>query len=393
MKSRQRVLLVAPYYKPAVAFGGPTASLSALAEALVAEGIGVTVFTTNAAAPDMNMERSDFVDNTAGVEVHYFERLLLRQLPMYFYSPGLWRACHADMARFDVAYISATWTFPFIAAAHAAGRAQVPFVVAPKGSFMDAAMAHSRLKKALYLKLVELPYMKKARLIHCTSELEAAQTSRLGLRTLVIPNSLNTARFDRIPQAGLFRERLGIPASAPLSIFVGRLHAEKRLDLIVNAFSAVSQLVPDAHLALLGEDYGEHTRCLRLIEDSPARDRIHLCGPASSQDLLPVYADADLLVLLSIRENFGMVVAEAMAAGLPVLITDTVGIAPEVLHARAGFVVRDEFAAIVNQWVLALTDDDLRAYGQRGAKAARARFSQGAVATQMREAFSGVGSR
>ena len=94
---------------------------------------------------------------------------------------------------------------------------------------------------------------------------------------------------------------------------------------------------------------------------------VHFAGMLTGMPLMQSYADADLHVLLSHRENFAMVVAEAMAAVLPVLVTEQVGLAEEVAKAGAGYSVRPEIEAIAERWSDLLANPELRAsMGQKG---------------------------
>jgi len=105
---------------------------------------------------------------------------------------------------------------------------------------------------------------------------------------------------------------------------------------------------------------------------------------------MQAYADADLLVLLSHRENFGMVVAEAMAAGVPVLISDQVGLAEEVKQANAGCVVSSKAEEIARTWTQMLTSPALRQMGSRGRNLAEEHFASEVVAAQMIEVLSRI---
>ena len=109
--------------------------------------------------------------------------------------------------------------------------------------------------------------------------------------------------------------------------------------------------------------------------------------------LLQAYADADLLVLLSHRENFGMVVAEGMAAGLPVLISDQVGLAEEVKQAEAGRVVADDEHEAAQTWQALLTLPNLHAMGARGQTLVSTHFDSEIVAAQMRNALTRIAAQ
>ena len=117
-------------------------------------------------------------------------------------------------------------------------------------------------------------------------------------------------------------------------------------------------------------------------------DRVHFLGLLKGSDLLQAYTDADLLLLLSHRENFGMVAAEAMAAGLPVLLSDDVGLADEVTRAGAGLVVSAMLDNVVEGWSHLLADPvGRRTMGQNGRRLVRKQFASPVVAGRMLQLF------
>ena len=107
----------------------------------------------------------------------------------------------------------------------------------------------------------------------------------------------------------------------------------KRLDLTIESFALVAQRLPSAHLAIVGPDGGVEAELRRLIDRLGIADQVHLIGLLEGERLGTVYSAANLLVMLSQRENFGMAAAEALAFGVPVLLSEDVGLAIEVAAA------------------------------------------------------------
>jgi glycosyltransferase involved in cell wall biosynthesis len=247
-------------------------------------------------------------------------------------------------------------------------------------------MRQKRLKKMAYMYLVERTLIDRAAAIQCTSVLEQQQTAELGLRprTIVLPNGMSVEPFKRLPERGRLRSRLGLSATDFLSVFVGRLHPMKRVDLTIGAFARVAAICPQAYLAIVGSDNGEETRLKDLVAALGLRSRIFFLGLLTGNDLLQLYSDADLLALLSSRENFGMVVLEAMASGLPVLVGTEVGLAQDVQAAGAGCVVGDEPDEIAQEWAALILDQARQSRcGEQGRLLVARSFSTEAVATRM----------
>jgi glycosyltransferase involved in cell wall biosynthesis len=386
-----KIGVVGAYYKPATVYGGPIRSVSALCEGLTQAGAQVTVLTTNAngaGALAVPTGQPVLVD---GVLAYYYPRQGAHLVPNYYYSPGLKQACREKMRNFEVIYICGTWTYAMRAGAMAALAADVPYVVSPRGSFMTWSMSQRPIKKRVYLELIERRLMNRAAAIHCTSSLEQQQLNPWGFRPpiLVIPNGLDLTPFAALPERGTLRRALGVPQDGTLSLFVGRLHKMKRLELTIQAFAKVAREAPDAHLLVVGPDGdGSGQKARKMAHDLGLSDRVHFTGLLTGMSLMQAYADADLHVLLSYRENFAMVVTEAMASGLSVMVTPDVGLAEEVEKAGAGYCVPSEGEEIAKTWLALLANPGLRrAMGQKGKSLVQEKFAFEVVSEQMLTLF------
>ena len=188
-----RILCVTPFYKPAYVYGGPARSVPALCEAMVNIGASVAVFTTNAYGSHEILGVPTFetvlVD---GVEVVYYPRSVLIARAYPFYSPLLQKACESTIINFDLVYIAGSWTHPVHSTASCAYKNRVPYVISPRGSFMNWAMNEKKLKKHVYLELIERKWINRASSIHVTSLLEERQLEQWGFKPEVfrIPNGI-----------------------------------------------------------------------------------------------------------------------------------------------------------------------------------------------------------
>lgn len=388
-----RIGIITPYYRPAYIYGGPARSIPAMCEGLAQAGAEVNVFTTNACGSSVLDVPTVQPINVDGVIVNYYKRSNL--LPLrYFYSPDLGRACHDQIQQFDIVYLCGTWTYPFLACSSSCRRATVPYVISPRGSFMAWSMEQKKLKKRIYLELVERRYLDEAAVLHCTSKLELDQMKRWNFCPPIrlIPNGIDLTPFRALPQRGKLRMLLAIPDSAPVALFSGRLHKEKRLDRIIGAFSHVLAEIADAHLVIMGqEEDGSGMLAKKLAIDLGISDSVHFTGMLTDVDLTQAYADADILVLLSRRENFGMSAVEGMAAGLPLLLSSDVGIGDHVKREKAGFVVPGDSFEVEKAWIFLLRSAQLRSEMARaGLNLAFNYYSSEAVAKQMLGLFQEV---
>jgi glycosyltransferase involved in cell wall biosynthesis len=317
-----RVLFATPAYWPATAFGGPTRAAKELTEGLVRAGHHASVLTTSLLTVDgpparrLHGERSV----VSGVDVLYLAT------PMRYrwmgITPGLplawpWRErpdiVHVFGYRDVVTTLTAAW----------ARALRIPYVFEPLDMFVPQ-FRNVPLKRAFDRALGE-PVAHGAALVVACSSLEKHQLIEAGLpenRIRVRPNG-----FPNPPEHahGTLRARLGLDAADRLVLSVGRISFKKGLDLLIDAIAALDGV----HLAIVGPDDGDGTLAALEAQRTTLRveGRVHIVGPLDTSEPFAVYGDADVFVLPSRNESFGIVAAEAAACGVPTVVTDRCGIA------------------------------------------------------------------
>ena len=372
-----RILQVVPTYYPAVRYGGPIRSVHGLSAALAQRGHEVHVYTTNVDGPrdlDVPLNQSVLMD---GVFVHYFRVPALRRL---YWSPSMGAALSRTTSTFDIVNTQSIYLWPTWAAANAARRAGVPYIVSPRGMLMSEGIRRkNRQLKRAWIKLFEEPSLKRAAGIHVTADLEAEEIKALGLKSadvFCVPNGVEWPKRHAPLKDGPFAQ---LPR--PYALFLSRISWKKGLDRLIDAW----QWVPDLPLVIAGND-DEHYRP-KLEELARARgisDRIHFLGPVSDEHKWALYENAEMFVLASYTENFGNVVAEAMAMACPVIISDAVGIASLVREANAGVVTSGEPRAFAEEARKLHADVERRmAMGANGARLVKQSLSWTAVAAKM----------
>lgn len=367
-----RLLHVVPTYVPAWRHGGPVLAVHGLCKALAARGHEVTVFTTDVHGDerlDVPLCEPVAVD---GVSVRYFPVRSART----YWSPALGRALRERTAGLDLVHLHSVFLWPTSAAARAAERADVPYVLSPRGMLVPELFARQgRLRKTAWMLLAERRTIERAAALHVTSALEAEEAVRLGLPlppAWVIPNGVDLAGNGAAPE----RE--------PFLLFLGRVSWKKGLDRLVPALAHV----PGAALKIAGNDEeGLRPELERLAETAGVAPRVSFLGPVHGEEKESLLARAALLVLPSYSENFGNVVLEAMAAGCPVAVTPEVGLAGTVRETGAGLVADGDPARLGAALRDLLADPARREeMGRRGREAAE-RFSWAAVAEAMEAAY------
>ena len=344
--------------------GGPTSVLRALTAAQVAAGLQVAVCTSDRDNPSHRVLDAAILRQLLVPEVDLQVFACEWSGPVLSFAMRRW--LHAHIADFDLVHVHGLYRFPPTYAAWLARRRGVPVVIRPHGNldpFLYRQSSRNVLLKRLWERWFDLPNLNGASAIHYTSEDERERASFLKLRapSFVVPNRLDWARFASLPARGAFRAQLGI-GEAPLVLFLSRLNFKKGLDLLMPAFAKVRTRYPDAVLAIVGPDnegYGARVR--GWVAEQGLVDAVCFVDHIEGEQVLQAYVDADVFALPSYTENFGMVVAESLACGTPVVISDQVNIHREVSGAGAGLVTRCDAGEVAEAIGALLADAPRRA--------------------------------
>ena len=375
-----RVLHITAYFAPAFAYGGLPRSVLGLVSALQRAGVEVEVFTTTANFDDELPASRPGGDCYEGVAVRYFPRAFPRRL---FGARGLEAALESRAGSDDVVHTHGLWNYPAWTMARYARRRRIPYVLSPHGMLDAGAMAHHALRKRLAFRLLERRNLTGAALLHAASSLEARSLERWarGIPLAIVPNGVEL-RPEPPPAREGFRRSLGLPPDTPLIVFLGRVHPIKRLDLLAAAFDRIRAVRPGAHLLIAGPDEDGHRSRLEP-HFAGAGPAVRFMGELGEFAKWTLLANADVLVMCSQSESFGRSVVEALAAGLPVVVTRT---CPwqQVETAGCGFWVAHTAEAIADATLEVLRDPaSARRMGERGRALARSTYSWDAIARTM----------
>jgi glycosyltransferase involved in cell wall biosynthesis len=370
-----RILFAAPAWAPSRAFGGPVVAAGELVRRLATRGHAVEVLTTTILDLHRRPAARSHFGVVDGASVHYLGTpLRYRWMGI---TPSLPLAL-ARMRRPDVVHVFGFRDPVTTGTAAWCRLSRVPYVFEPLGMFQP------RLRKVALKRLLDSTlYRGVAR--GAAAVVVASDRERDDVVACGVPANKVHVRGNGFPEPeqaavnGNLREQLGIPADAPVVLYVGRIAAGKGIDHLLAALHEL----PDAHLVIAGPDdrhgvstEGERVHTLPVREDPP-------------HDLYP---QADVFVLASAGESFGMVAAEAAAAGTPVILSDRCGIAGFFEDGEA-LVVPYERGPVVEAIRRVLSDEALREQLERGGPAAARRMSWDAVTDVQERIYRDVASR
>jgi glycosyltransferase involved in cell wall biosynthesis len=358
--------------------GGPSFAMRHIAQALTEAGVEVDVAATDCNGPERLRKPLGEGLMEGGSRWWYFPR----QLRFYTMSAPLWSWLAENVQRYDIVHIHAVFSFATIAAARAARKAGVPYVIRPLGVLNRYGMEKRRpwLKQLSY-RFVEKDILEGAAAIQYTSVAEQEEAESLGFRApaAIIPNP--------VPLPELTEERATEDyAGRRVLLFLSRIDPKKGIDLLLPAYAALRQKYPEALLVIAGQGTPEYMEELqRLAAQAGVAEEVRWAGFVNGAPKQQLLRAAEFFVLPSYSENFGVAVVEAMLAGLPVLITDQVGIHGEVSAAGAGLVARCDVVQLTQKMDELLRDGRMRqTMGQRGREYALSAYTPAAVGARIR---------
>lgn len=309
------------------------------------------------------------------------------------YAPALSGALRQAVAEHDLVHIHELWHYPHYAAYRAARATGRPYVVTVHGALNEWALGRKSVRKGLYMRVVQRRILQRASAVQVFTEAEAQRAHALGLTVpiMVIPNGVDVESYESLPPTRSLVERFPELRGKRVVLFLGRVHPGKGLDLLVRAFGDLARSHPDARLVVAGQDEGGYQRQVEgMLREVGTLDTTVFAGLLTGADKLEAMALADVFALPSYSEGFSMAILEAMAASLPVVISDQCAF-PEVADAGAGLVVTTE-AEQVREALARLLDSPKtrREMGQRGRRLVLERYTWERVAERVRQLYHDV---
>jgi len=373
-------------------YGGPSQMVLGLAPALVNAGAEVTVITTNSNG-DFGQEPLDVPLNQPilqdGYKIIYFPCALFRR---YKFSWDLYKWLNSNVRNFDIVHIHALFSPVSSIAARICRYHQVPYILRPLGTLDPADLRKKKLLKKLYIALLERHNIADAAAIHFTSKQEAKISQRFGVTTqdLVIPLGV-VPTISSLTSRELTLSEWNIPQDKPLLVFMSRIEPKKGLDLLIPALDQLFAQGIDFHFILAGsnpQDPIYEAKIRDKIQNSHWRSHTTITGFVRGEVKAHLLQAADLFILPSYYENFGIAVAEAMVAGTPVIISDQVHIYLQVQDSQSGWVVKNDVSEIAESIKQALKNPpELQRRGLNAKNYALQHFSWDAIAQQTIRAY------
>jgi glycosyltransferase involved in cell wall biosynthesis len=303
--------------------GGPATAIVPMCRALQSLGVEVALATTSHGLTQMEMDQI-----RKKVEARIFPvQVAVRGAESFKYSRPLAKWLDESVREFDLVHVHAVFNHAPIVAARACRKSGIPYVVRPLGTLDPWSMSQKEVKKRLFWLWAGKRMLERSAAVHYTAVAEKRATEDyLGLnhgRVIPLGVEVNgSAEKDR-------------GRTNRYVLVLSRLHPKKNIDVLIDAFKALK--LEDWRLVIAGDGPRDYVTTLK----EKARDAANIVfvGWVEGERKETLLRDAALLALPSRQENFGLCVMEAMARGVPALISPQVNLAEEIEAAGAGWVV------------------------------------------------------
>lgn len=346
-----KILHISPSYKPAQVYGGPTASISLLCEAITGSGFLLEVITTTANGKNELTIKPSEIHCIDGVSVRYFRRYTKDHT---HFAPGLLKYLFRQIIRNQkdlIIHIHSWWNFTALLSCMIANYKNIPVILSPRGMLTQYSMTnrHSILKYILHQligkRLINYCHM------HATSEKEYQDILKIdqNASVTIIPNLLSHNFTPPVPKADDHIFNL---------LFLSRIEEKKGLELI---FEALANVRFQWKLIIAGTGTDSYIQKLKgICEKKRIENSIEWAGLINGANKYNILAQSDLLVLFSYNENFANAVGESLSVGTPVAISNHVGLASFVEKHDLGWITDNSPENIINTLNVAHQDKNKR---------------------------------
>ncbi|MEZ2144650.1 glycosyltransferase [Bradyrhizobium sp. DN5] len=319
----------------------------------------------------------------------------------YGYTAKLVPWLKANASNYDVVVVSGLWNYSTLAARQALVSLKVPYFVFTHG-MLDPWFRKTYPLKT-FLKQISWWFNEGPLLANASGVLFTCEEERLlakdafwpyQIKEFVVGYGTSYTANDAAAQVAEFRSSIRNLGGKRFLLFLSRIHPKKGCDLLIEAFAKVAHSAPDLDLVMAGPDQiGWIAQLKKQATRYGIEDRIHWPGMLEGSKKWGAFHGCEAFVLPSHQENFGIVVAEALACGKPVLITDKVNIWREIERESAGIVEKDDGAGIVSllERFMNMNDDERAIMGVKARSAFSTHFDVDQNVTKLLSVFREAG--
>lgn len=373
--------------------GGPSQAILQMVKALNEQGITAEIATTNDNGSELLDVPLNHLIQYQELPTRFFSRFSPpnHALREFAFSATLTQWLWKNIQNYDLVHVHAIFSYPSTVAMAIARLKKVPYIVRPLGQLCQWSLDQSKAKKQLYLQLIEHANLNHAQAIHYTSEAERQEAVKLRLLTqsVVIPHGLSFA--PQIEDARVhLRQKLHLPNDEPIILFLSRLHSKKGIEVLIDALALLHH--QRFTFVIAGNGESEYEAAIRqYINCAGIHERTHMVGFVQGDDKDRLLQGVDLFALTSYSENFGVAVLEALAAGIPAIVTPGVALSVLVAKHQLGIVPSLDKESIADALLECLSNPQkTRVMGDRARQFILENYTWDKIASQLIETYDAI---
>ncbi|WYL99579.1 MAG: glycosyltransferase [Gloeotrichia echinulata CP02] len=364
--------------------GGPAYSVTNLAQALSVQGISPHLFTLDYQGHGKQV-------STTNVNLHSYTATKLAKYLRGFQPSASHALQKLAATELDLIHNHGLWMFPNLYARQAATRNNLPLLISPRGMLEAWSLRNSWLKKLPAWFLYEQQNLQKAIAFHATSKEEAKSLRQLNFRQpiAVIPNGVSIPNLDTQPSREVLCSLFPELTAKKWLLFLSRIHPKKGLDNLLLVWKTLVKQFPDWHLVIAGPDLiGYQAKLEELTATLQLQSQVTFTGMLSGEQKASALSNADLFILPTHSENFGIAIAESLAYGVPVITTKG---APwqDLETYGCGWWIENNQQGLRNALVdaIEMSGSERQAMGVKGRNLVDTKYSWNAIAKDMASVY------
>ncbi len=364
--------------------GGPAYSVTNLAQALARENISSHIFTL-----DYQWCGKQIIPEN--VKLHGERATILAKYLRGFQPSASRYLSKLASSELDIIHNHGLWMFPNLYARQAALQNKIPLVISPRGMLETWSLKNSWYKKWLVWFLYEQKNLHSAAFFHATSADELQSIRKLGFKQPIafIPNGINIPSLNQQPTKKVLIDLFPELTDKKWLLFLSRIHPKKGLENLLYVWDKISKKFLDWHLIIAGPDLiGYQAKIEKLTAELDLQTQVTFTGMLSGETKASALGNADLLVLPTHSENFGIVIAESLAHAVPVITTKA---APwqDLIEYDCGWWIDNDRNSLKETLIEAmnLSDRERKKMGRNGKTMVEKKYSWDSIAQEMSKVY------
>lgn len=364
-----KILQVVPYFYPAWSYGGPAKLVYDTSRYFASQGHTVQVYTSDAYDKERRMSSEKHI-HIPNLQVHYFRNLhnTLAYIYNIFFTPGLFFPAIWQVRQVDVIHLHDFYTPQNAWISWLAWLYKKPYILSVHGCLEEKRLAQRSFFKRVYLSLFGRWMLRHASMVIATSKNEVVAYQEYlvpSQKIFRLGHGVDQKEFETAQSKLACRRYFGLKDRSVVVTFLGRIHKIKGLDLLVKAVARIKD--QSIEFVIAGSDDGFLDELKKLIHTHHLSDRVHLWNTCYGEEKAQLFKASDIFIYPSYSEGFSLGILEALAAGLPLIITTGCHF-EQVEKAKAGLIVEPKATALSQAIKKMATDNELRKNAAKNAK-------------------------